>query len=253
MLKGSHHTEATKRKNRRAHLGKHHSDYTKLLIAWQSLGRNVGPKSEKHKAKLRAVNLGKKHSEATKAKMRVSQAKRGPRSEETKRKISVAALGKPKSEATRKAMSKAWEHRTPRRLSEAEKLAISARMKDQQWTKERRAKISGRNSCHWGKTPKHWLKRVEYNGTKFRSTWEVRCAKALDRRGIRWGYEPKRFDLGDCSYLPDFYLPRTDSFLEVKGWFGASSQRKCALFREKYPEYPLVVVTKRVLTMMEKE
>src|SRR3990167_1772343 len=93
--------------------------------------------------------------------------------------------------------------------------------------------------------------RPEYNGVRFRSSYEVRFAKALDARGIGWQYEPKRFVLGSCSYLPDFFVPETGAFWEIKGWHNASSQMKARLFRELYPEHPLIIATHDVITMME--
>ena len=93
--------------------------------------------------------------------------------------------------------------------------------------------------------------RVRYKNITFRSTWEARLAKALDARGIEWEYEPERFDLGETTYLPDFFLPKTQNYLEVKGWLKDKNQRKIALFREQHPDKPLVVVTKPVLRMFE--
>ncbi len=178
------------------------------------------------------------------------QLGRRPKSAEQKAKMSAAAKGKPKSDATRAAMSAAWAHRTPRRLSEEEKRAISARRLGVPWSAEQREKSSGRNSHRWGVSPKH-TKRVEYAGINFRSSWEARFAQALDRRGIEWEYEKHRFDLGECTYLIDFYLPETNVFWEVKGWFDERSQRKAQLFREQHPDIPLVVATKSVLQLME--
>lgn len=83
-----------------------------------------------------------------------------------------------------------------------------------------------------------------------RSTWEVKFAQYLDGRGIRWEYEPARFDLGDCTYTPDFYLPDDDTYWEVKGWLDAVSQKKVRRFRELHPDKPLIVATKPVLTMV---
>lgn len=70
-MKGKHHTEEAKEKNRLAHLGKHHSDKTKLLMSSQRKGV---PKSEEAKEKNRISQLlrfiGKKISEETKEKLR---------------------------------------------------------------------------------------------------------------------------------------------------------------------------------------
>jgi len=93
--------------------------------------------------------------------------------------------------------------------------------------------------------------KPEYKGIRFRSSYEVRVAKALDAYGIAWEYEPKRFNLGTCSYLPDFYLPGLGVYWEVKGYFGRESQKKIELFRSMHPETPLVVATESIIAMME--
>jgi len=94
-------------------------------------------------------------------------------------------------------------------------------------------------------------KRPEYAGISFRSSYEVRLAKAFDAHGIRWKYEPTRFNLGTCSYLPDFYLPDLETYWEAKGYFAPESQRKVGLFRTLHPDKPLIVATKNVIKMME--
>jgi hypothetical protein len=62
-----------------------------------------------------------------------------------------------------------------------------------------------------------------YAGVRFRSRLEARWAVAFDHLGIAWQYEPQGFVVrgGDptdsWAYLPDFYLPKTETWLEVKG------------------------------------
>ena len=59
---------------------------------------------------------------------------------------------------------------------------------------------------------------TEYRGVKYRSKWEVYVAKLLLYSDLRSKYEPKRFFLTRfLSYLPDFYLPDFNTYLEVKG------------------------------------
>ena len=62
---------------------------------------------------------------------------------------------------------------------------------------------------------------TEYMGTVFRSRLEARWAKVFSMLNIKWEYEPKCFqtDCGDSlvTYLPDFYLPDFDIWVEVKG------------------------------------
>lgn len=56
-----------------------------------------------------------------------------------------------------------------------------------------------------------------YAGTRFRSRLEARVAAGLDRIGASWQYEPEAFAIGNgTGYLPDFYLPKCDTWLEVK-------------------------------------
>lgn len=64
------------------------------------------------------------------------------------------------------------------------------------------------------------IKPIEtvYNGYRFRSRLEARWAVFFDAAGIEYQYEPEGFDLGDgLYYLPDFYLPKEKSWVEIKG------------------------------------
>jgi hypothetical protein len=95
------------------------------------------------------------------------------------------------------------------------------------------------------------ITRYPYCGIDFRSSWEVRVAKAFDALGIAWVYEPRRFFLGRRSYLPDFYLPTEDTWWEVKGYFPPSARQLIADFRRAYPDRPLVIATLPVIEMLE--
>jgi endogenous inhibitor of DNA gyrase (YacG/DUF329 family) len=55
-----------------------------------------------------------------------------------------------------------------------------------------------------------------YNGLQFRSKGETRFAEWCDVLGLKWEYEPKVFKLSCCSYIPDFYLPKFDKWVEIK-------------------------------------
>lgn len=57
---------------------------------------------------------------------------------------------------------------------------------------------------------------TRYNGTQFRSRLEARYAMLLTSLQVDWLYEFEGFRLDGGWYLPDFYLPRTQSWLEVK-------------------------------------
>ena len=74
---------------------------------------------------------------------------------------------------------------------------------------------------------------TEYNGYKFRSRLEARWAVFFDAAGVRYEYEPEGFEViwgeGEVyRYLPDFYLPDFDVYVEVK-----PSKRKLIEDQEK--------------------
>lgn len=58
---------------------------------------------------------------------------------------------------------------------------------------------------------------TKYNGYYFRSRLEARWAIFMDTLGVKYQYEPEVFDLDDnLYYLPDFYLPELDVYIEIK-------------------------------------
>lgn len=71
------------------------------------------------------------------------------------------------------------------------------------------------------------MKAIEthYAGCRFRSRLEARWAVFFDTLHIEWQYEPEGFELehrlsqedGIIRYLPDFHLPLSDIYVEVKG------------------------------------
>ncbi len=64
------------------------------------------------------------------------------------------------------------------------------------------------------------MKAIEtsYKGYRFRSRTEARWAIFLDSVGISYQYEPEGFDLGEHGcYLPDFYIPSANTWIEIKG------------------------------------
>lgn len=68
------------------------------------------------------------------------------------------------------------------------------------------------------RAPKPKAMEVLYSGKVFRSRLEARWAVFLDLCGINWDYEPCHYEIGpDLYYLPDFYLPDHQMWLEVKG------------------------------------
>lgn len=70
---------------------------------------------------------------------------------------------------------------------------------------------------------------TKYKGILFRSRTEARWAVFLDEMGYEWEYEKEGFELPSGRYLPDFYLPKLQTYLEVKGQdFTDREIQKCA-------------------------
>ena len=87
------------------------------------------------------------------------------------------------------------------------------------------------------------IKPIEtgYNDYRFRSRLEARYAVFFDVLGVEYQYEPEGYDLGEAGwYLPDFYLPKHNAFIEVKGQsptkeeveklYTLGDQKKCLVF-----------------------
>lgn len=62
------------------------------------------------------------------------------------------------------------------------------------------------------------IKAIEtvYKGYRFRSRLEARWAVFFDALGWEWEYEKEGFDIDGVWYLPDFWLPDANTFVEVK-------------------------------------
>jgi predicted nuclease of restriction endonuclease-like RecB superfamily len=101
----------------------------------------------------------------------------------------------------------------------------------------------GRKNGMFGKPTPHG-KRIKYHNIYFRSTYEHIYAKYLDKNKIKWQYEPKTFDLGNCTYTPDFYLSKFDTYIEVKGWWRDDAKKKFKLFKKLYNKKIILITEK---------
>jgi len=84
-------------------------------------------------------------------------------------------------------------------------------------------------------------RRKELNNIYFRSRWEANYARYLNFLNVKWRHEPKMFYFpgirrGNVSYMPDFYLPDEDRWVEVKGYLDQPSRTKLKRFKKYYPE-----------------
>ena len=66
---------------------------------------------------------------------------------------------------------------------------------------------------------------------KMRSGYEVMYAIILENKNIEWKYEPKCFKLKNgMRYTPDFHLPQTNEWIEVKGQLTEKQKVKHQVF-----------------------
>lgn len=127
--------------------------------------------------------------------------------------VKAKNLGLPKpeiSEETKEKFAKIWRGR---KHTEESKQKISSSMK--RVVRERPESYSASNVN--GR-----VKKVEYNGIIFDSSWEVIVAKFLDDNNIIWERPKNGFEYiwenGTHLYYPDFYIPSMDLYIEVKGY-----------------------------------
>lgn len=196
---------------------------------------NVGWRpTDEMRAKMRAAKLGKPGPWTGK--------KRGPMSDEQRAKIGAGNTGKVRSLETRQKIRAAFvgKPRSPETI---------AKMRTAIDRPEARAKM---RASVFGKPLRHAKHEFIYHGQRFKSSFEVRVAAALDALGVCWLYEPTRFYFNGFTYAPDFFLVDDGSFIEVKGWYGPDSIAKVERFRADYPHIPLVLMCEPAIEMLER-
>lgn len=79
---------------------------------------------------------------------------------------------------------------------------------------------------------------TEYKGYLFRSRLEARWAVFFDTAGIEWKYESEGYEVGEHRYLPDFWLPGSQVWVEVKGdpdGLRKEHKRMCGVLGQRSP------------------
>lgn len=90
---------------------------------------------------------------------------------------------------------------------------------------------------------------------RFANDAELECAKILDYYRVPWDYEPRTFVLESDeegkvveAFVPDFYLPEQNLYLEVtvmKQSLVTRKNRKLRKLRELYPDIRIKLFYKR--------
>jgi hypothetical protein len=167
-----------------------------------------------------------------------------PMSEEQKRKLSKTMTGKKQSpELIEKRIAPLRGRK--RSLEESVKLTKG----------QLQSYKNGRKISH-GKG--FWYTRTDYTKVWLRSTWEVAYAKYLDSRNILWEYELGPFPITytyegqvkEGTYRPDFYLPKEDTYIEIKGWWRDDALPKFEAFREQYSNTRIEVLDRYKLKIL---
>jgi hypothetical protein len=79
-------------------------------------------------------------------------------------------------------------------------------------------------------------------GVALMSKYEESVGLFLREHEISFQYENYWFPVGTTIYIPDFYLPKTDCFLEVKGLYGIGSKAKLSHVRKQHSSLRLITV-----------
>lgn len=103
-----------------------------------------------------------------------------------------------------------------------------------------------------GVSKRFFSERLSMN---FRSNWEIKVAEILTDLEIAFEYEPRRFYFRreKESYLPDFYIPEADVWIEVKGWYDNRSRRRQFLFNKYNKDQVLFMVKEEEYKRILKE
>lgn len=83
---------------------------------------------------------------------------------------------------------------------------------------------------------------TKYKGYRFRSRLEARWAVFFDTLGVKWEYEKEGYDLGEAGrYLPDFWLPEHESWVEIKGQRETEHEKELARKLHMATTFPVYI------------
>lgn len=146
---------------------------------------------------------------------------------------------------------------TKRKISEKTTGKASSEEKELIRVNKIRDKINARYANGWepicGRCKKYEHISPIAGTIKVDGTWELKVAKYLDKIGVKWQRNKKRFsytksDGKISTYQPDFYISEWDSYLEIKGY-------ETELDRIKWSQFPetLIVWKKAEIKNLDSE
>lgn len=120
-------------------------------------------------------------------------------------------------------------------------------------TKETRDKIS-ESRCESLNENAFYSKRFEYRGVKLDSSYELLLAKSLDEYNIFW-IRPKHLKWNDDGiirrYIPDFYLPEYNIYLDPKNDYLIKKDQRKIKLAEEYNKVKILILNKNQLDWKE--
>lgn len=106
--------------------------------------------------------------------------------------------------------------------------------------RERLSEIQSRylDHCSGGFSDIGWYKVKNLNGVEFtvRGYWEENVVLKLNKDNVLWVRNHSlKYVKGEIrkTYNPDFYLPNSNAFVEVKGYYSVQAQEKMRLVLEQ--------------------
>lgn len=108
-------------------------------------------------------------------------------------------------------------------------------------TEESKNKLSKKRIEFLQNNPNQNINWYEINGKKVQGNWEKCFAERLNELGIEWDRITLKYDK-HRRYTPDFYLPKYDMYVEVKGFMRE---------RDKYKMWKVLEYNKINIKMIE--
>lgn len=171
---------------------------------------------------------------------------------ESRRKLQAhrkSAHGVERGQAWNKGLT-AETSETVRRIAEKNKVSMKGRSHTvSAKTREKLSEIRSLalDANHGGFQDVGWYKAKNLAGDEFtvRGTWELTIAELLNAHGILW--ERNRclkytLDGVKKTYNPDFHLPATNEYIEVKGYYSNADKRKMQSVLEHNPGVRIYMV-----------
>lgn len=89
-----------------------------------------------------------------------------------------------------------------------------------------------------------------------RSTWEANFIRILKYKNINFEYEKRvclNYNNAKLVYVVDFYLPKYNIYIEIKGKWDKTSLLKTKLFKEQFKNTKLFIIDKPLYFKIEKK